>query len=307
MSIVSDLGWTKRDGEPDRCFVVDSSCWSRPASISSLPSCASLAITVASLIEIMTPPDEPEFQRRKQCASLVGTRASILLPNASYYRYFLCGKRSLDELREHTADFQKAFELFLRCPDYSSWSTTHSQLFEWLRSERNSGYLSFAKALQTAAHDTYRSVFEIAEENGLPLDPNSRQDRGVVIRTLTRRLYDENWQPYLLPELLPRFKDSAYHYLRLYTRLIGTNLPGLADASGLDVTGNDMGDMEDAYFIGQHIDEIGGRFGIAVLVERKWERLTRELDRGGKSFPMGTPAWVAGLGLPGATFDVPIS
>ena len=105
------FGWTP--GGSDRYLIVDSSVWSRPRTIESLPSSLPLAISVASVIEIMTPSDEAEFTRRKSCANQIASKASILLPNASFYRYYLSGQKSENDLREHTRRFLNDFNAFV--------------------------------------------------------------------------------------------------------------------------------------------------------------------------------------------------
>lgn len=68
-----------------------------------------------------------------------------------------------------------------------------------------------------------------------------------------------------------------------------------------------MGDMEDAFFIGPNIAELGGRFGIGVILERKWGSLARQLDSPPKVYPMGSPEWVGESEFDVAEFDGPVT
>lgn len=66
-----------------------------------------------------------------------------------------------------------------------------------------------------------------------------------------------------------------------------------------------MGDMGDACFVGRNLKVLGERFGIALISEKKWGRLTRDLDYDEMIFPMGTPDWLLGLDLDRVVFDNP--
>jgi hypothetical protein len=305
MAFDSNMGWEPAKPENQRFLIIDSSVWSRAGSIERLPSSVPIAITVATLVEIMTPPDSEEFDRRRRCADLIHRHASILLPNASRYRRVLFGTETFEDLRADTARFAEALEAFRACPSYEAWLNGNGGFFGWLRVERDRGYLEFARELKESREGVYRSGFELARQNGIEVSREDREDRQIILRLLDQMLRTQNWQPYLLPELLPQYNNAAYYYLRLFTLLIATNLPSRATSSGLDVEGNDMGDMEDAYFFGSIPNEIGGGFGIGLITERKWRGLTRENDRKGLHFPMGTPSWIEGIDIATAAFDFP--